>query len=71
MTATLTIDGRKLITCHEAARLYGCTMGYIRRLCRDGKLHCTTLGRTYLVDADEVHAMARDGGAMCKGFVAN
>jgi len=37
MGTTLQIDGRTLITCQDAARLYGCTMGYMRRLARDGR----------------------------------
>jgi len=71
MDATITKDGRTMVTCQEAARLYGCTMGYMRRLCRDGKVYAQNLGRTYLVDRDEVKKLAREGGAMAKGFVAN
>lgn len=71
MNATITKDGRTLVTCQEAAKLYGCTMGYMRRLCRDGKVFAQPLGRTYLVDRDEVAKLASQGRAMSKGFVAN
>ena len=71
MSTTLQIDGRTLITCQDAAKLYGCTMGYMRRLARDGRIYAHLIGRTYLVDADEVRELAQAGGSMAKGFAAN
>ena len=71
MSTTLQINGRTLITCQDAARLYGCTMGYMRRLARDGRVYSQTIGRTYLVDRDEVKKLAKDAGYMSKGFAAN
>lgn len=71
MSTTLKIDGRTLITCQDAARLYGCTMGYMRRLARDGRIYAQMVGRTYLVDATEVQKIAEAGGQMAKGFAAN
>lgn len=71
MATTFTIDGRTLITCQDAAKLYGCSMGYIRRLARDGKIFAATIGRTYLVDRSELKRLASQGGYMSKGFVAN
>ena len=70
-TPALKIDGRTLVTCQEAARLYGCTMGYVRRLARDGRVHATTVGRTWFVDRDEVMRIAQESGHMARGFVAN
>jgi len=71
MTTTLKIDGRTLVTCEDAAKLYGCSMGYMRRLARDGRVYSQTIGRTYLVDRDEVKKLAKDAGYMSKGFAAN
>ena len=71
MANALTIDGRSLITCQDAAKLYGCSMGYIRRLARDGKVFAATVGRTYLVDRAELKKLASQGGYMSKGFTAN
>jgi hypothetical protein len=46
-------------------------MGYMRRLARDGRVYSQTIGRTYLVDRDEVKKLANDAGYMSKGFAAN
>jgi excisionase family DNA binding protein len=50
--------GRVLISCREAAEIYGCGMRYIRRLVTDGRLHCVEVGRTYMVDEAEVRELA-------------
>jgi excisionase family DNA binding protein len=71
MATELTSGERTLITCQQAARLYGCTMGYIRRLARDGRIHSQMMGRTYLLDADEVRRMASGDKKLAKGFAAN
>ena len=70
MRATqLMIDGREYMTCCEAARVYGCTMGYIRQQARAGKLAAVQIGRTWVVAADEIRRMKREGaGGMAKGF---
>lgn len=70
MRATqLTIDGREYMTCCEAAKLYGCTMGYIRQQARAGRLDAVQIGRTWVVAADEIRHMKRAGaGQMAKGF---
>jgi excisionase family DNA binding protein len=67
----ITSGERTLITCQDAAKLYGCTMGYIRRLARDGRVFGQLIGRTYLVDAAEVKKLAASGGKLAKGFAAN
>jgi excisionase family DNA binding protein len=51
-------SGRVLISCREAAEIYGCGMRYIRRLVTDGRLHCVEVGRTYMVAEAEVRELA-------------
>lgn len=70
MRATrLTINGRDYVTCCEAAKAIGCTMGYIRQQARSGRLRAVQIGRTWVVDAAEIRRMKRDGaGGMAKGF---
>ena len=71
MTTAIKLDGRNLVTCHEAAKIYGCSMRYMRRLASTGRVYSQTLGRTYLVDRDEVQKLAKDAGYMSRGFAAN
>lgn len=52
-------QGRTLISCREAAELYPCSMGYIRRLVRDGRLSSQEVGGTYMVDRAEVLTISR------------
>lgn len=46
--------GRKLLSCHDAAELYGCSMRYMRRLARDGKVGSETVGGAYFVSESDV-----------------
>lgn len=50
--------GRKLISCREAAEAYGCTMSYIRRLARLGRLETEEVGGSYVFDEAEVRKLA-------------
>lgn len=50
--------GRKLISCREAAEQYGCTMSYIRRLARLGRLETEEVGGSYVFDEAEVRRLA-------------
>ncbi len=50
--------GRKMISCREAAEAYGCTMSYIRRLARLGRLEHEEVGGTYVFDEAEVKRLA-------------
>lgn len=50
--------GRKLISCREAAEAYGCTMSYIRRLARTGRLETEEVGGSYVFDEAEVRKLA-------------
>ena len=61
-------QGRKLLTCNEAAELYGCSMRYIRKLAAAGRVHSETVGRTYMVAEDDVKRLAsrQDGGRLRK-----
>lgn len=54
--------GRKLISCRQAAETYGCTMRYIRRLAKDGKLETELVGGSYLFDEAAVKALAALAG---------
>lgn len=66
----ITSGERTLITCQDAAKLYGCTMRYIRKLAQDGRIYSQSVGRAYLVDAAEIKKLAAAGGSMSKGFAA-
>lgn len=50
--------GRRLISCREAAEAYGCTMSYIRRLARLGRLETEEVGGSYVFDETEVKRLA-------------
>ena len=50
--------GRKMISCRKAAEAYGCSMSYIRRLARLGRLHTDEVGGSYLFDEAEVKRLA-------------
>ena len=50
--------GRKLISCKQAAEAYGCTMSYIRRLARLGRLETEEVGGSYVFDELEVKRLA-------------
>ena len=51
--------GRKMLSCKEAAEEYGCTMRYIRKLAKDGRISSEVVGGAYMVAADEVRKLAR------------
>lgn len=50
--------GRKMISCREAAEAYGCSMSYIRRLARTGRLEAEEVGGSYVFDEAEVKRLA-------------
>lgn len=50
--------GQRLLSCRQAAEAYGCSMNYIRRLARLGRIRSEIVGGTYFVRADEVRKMA-------------
>jgi len=51
-------SGRSMIGCREAAEAYGCTMSYIRRLARDGRLDTEMVGGSYVFDEAQVRRLA-------------
>lgn len=61
-------DGRNLITCNEAAEIYGCGMRYIRKLVAAGRVHAVLVGRGYLVSEEDVRRLAErdEGGRLRK-----
>lgn len=51
-------SGRRWISCREAAEAYGCTMSYIRRLARLGRLEPEEVGGRYVFDEADVRRVA-------------
>jgi hypothetical protein len=51
-------SGRRLISCRKAAETYGCSMSYIRRLARLGRLETEEVGGSYVFDEAEVRRLA-------------
>jgi len=49
--------GRKMLSCHDAAKLYGCSMRYMRRLAQEGKVASEVVGGSYVIPADEVRRL--------------
>ena len=52
--------GIRLIDCRKAADTYGCTMSYIRRLARDGRLDSQVVAGSYLFDETQVRRLAAE-----------
>lgn len=50
--------GRKMVSCQEAAREYGCSMRYIRKLVSAGRIGSELVGRSYLVCLDDVKKLS-------------
>lgn len=46
--------GRKMLSCREAAQKYGCSMRYIRKLAKDGKVASEIVGGSYVVSEADV-----------------
>jgi excisionase family DNA binding protein len=61
--AIINETGTKMIDCREAARRYGCTMRYIRRLAADGRLSYEVAGGTYLLSASDIEQLKRGAAA--------
>ena len=47
-------SGRKLLSCRDAAKKYGCSMRYIRKLAKDGEIYSETVAGSYMVAEDDV-----------------
>ena len=50
-------QGRRMISCREAAELYDCSMRYIRKLARDGKVASEVVAGAYVVSADDIRRL--------------
>jgi hypothetical protein len=50
-------QGRRMISCREAAELYGCSMRYIRRLASDGKVGSEVVAGSYMVSVDDLRKL--------------
>ena len=51
-------SGRRMLSCRQAAKEYGCTMSYIRRLARSGRLDAEEVGGSYFFDEAQVKRLA-------------
>jgi hypothetical protein len=77
MSMALDYGRRTFVGCREAAEAYGCTMSYLRRLARAGRVWTEKVGpRAYVFNLDEIKQLARrkDGGRLRKraeGFKAH
>ena len=54
MNSDLYFDGKKYISSSRAAKISGYVNDYIGQLCRDGKLDCRMIGRSWYVSFDSV-----------------
>lgn len=48
--------GRKLLSCRDAAKKYGCSMRYIRKLAKDGEIYSEVMAGSYMVAEADVAA---------------
>jgi len=56
MNSDLYFDGKKYISSSRAAKISGYVNDYIGQLCRDGKLDCRMIGRSWYVSFDSILA---------------
>jgi predicted transcriptional regulator len=49
-------SGRKMLSCRDAAKKYSCSMRYIRRLAKEGKIYSETVAGSYMVSEADVAA---------------
>ena len=54
MNSDLYFDGKKFISSSRAAKISGYVNDYIGQLCRDGKLDCRMVGRSWYVSYDSL-----------------
>jgi hypothetical protein len=64
MNSDLYFDGKKFISASRGAKLTGYVTDYIGQLCRDGKLDCRMVGRSWYVSLDSLisHKNANGNG---------
>ena len=56
MKDVLILEGKNYISAKRAALVFGYTSDYVGQMCREGKLDCKMLGRTWFVKQESVHA---------------
>ena len=76
MVAVKNESGRELVPCSEAAEVYDCTMSYMRRLAREGRVRTEEHAGIWWFDIEDVRKLASrpDGGRKKKrsqGFQAD
>jgi hypothetical protein len=54
MNSDLYFDGKKYISSSRAAKISGYVNDYVGQLCRDGKLDCRMIGRSWYVSFDSI-----------------
>ena len=47
-----------MLSCREAAEMYGCSMRYIRKLAKDVTIASEVVGGAYMVAADDVRRLS-------------
>lgn len=62
MNSDLYFDGKKYISSSRAAKISGYVNDYIGQLCRDGKLECRMIGRSWYVSFDSLIAHKNANG---------
>lgn len=66
MNSDLYFDGKKYISSSRAAKISGYVNDYIGQLCRDGKLECRMIGRSWYVSFDSLIAHKNANGSPAK-----
>ncbi len=66
MNSDLYFDGKKYISSSRAAKISGYVNDYIGQLCRDGKLDCRMIGRSWYVSFDSLIAHKNSNGSGSK-----
>jgi hypothetical protein len=56
MKDTLILQNKKYISAKRAAVIFGYTSDYVGQLCRDGKLECTMVGRSWFLNEESLLA---------------
>jgi hypothetical protein len=54
MKDALILQGKKFISAKRAAIIFGYTSDYVGQLCREGRIECTMVGRSWFVSEDSV-----------------
>jgi hypothetical protein len=58
MIAVKNENGREIVSCSEAAKVYDCSMSYMRRLARDERVRTEEHAGTWWFDLEDVRKLA-------------